>query len=57
MRLLGIALSALLLAGCAVVPLAPVMYVPEPAVKVRVHYGRPGYTHTGYHYGNHHRHR
>ena len=54
MRLLGIALTALLLAGCVVVPLAPVAYVPEPAVNVRFHYGRPGYTHTGHHYDNHH---
>ena len=54
MRLLGIALTALLLTGCAVVPLAPVAYAPEPAVRARVHYGRPGYTHTGYyHHYNH----
>jgi len=58
MRLLGLALTALLLAGCAIVPLAPVAYGPEPAVRVRVpvraYYVRPGYRHGGYHY-NHHR--
>ena len=57
MKLLGLALTALLLAGCAIVPLAPVAYVPEPAVRVtvpvRAHYVRPGYTHGGYHYYNH----
>jgi hypothetical protein len=53
MRLLGLALTALLLAGCAIVPLAPVAYGPEPAVRVIVplggHYGRPAYTRGGYH--------
>ncbi len=50
MKLLGIALTALLLTGCAVVPLAPVAYGPEPAVNVRVRYGYPSYSHTGYHH-------
>jgi len=56
MRLLGLALTALLLTGCAVVPLFPVAYGPEPAVRVTVpiggHYGRPGYTRGGYRYNH-----
>ena len=54
MKLLGLALTALLLAGCAIVPLAPVAYGPEPAVRVTVpiggyYHGRPGYTRGAYH--------
>ncbi len=43
MRLLLIALTALLLAGCAVVPLAPYTYAPAPYP--RGTYGHPVYPH------------
>jgi hypothetical protein len=41
MRLLWIPLAALLLAGCAIVPLAPYAYAPPPP---RVVYRYPGYS-------------
>lgn len=57
MRLLGIALTALLVAGCAVVPLEPVAYAPGPVLvpvpAVRVHFVRPVHPHAGYHYSHH----
>lgn len=43
MRLLLSALTALLLAGCAVVPLTPYMYAPAPPP--RGPYGHPVYPH------------
>ncbi len=43
MRLLVIALTALLLAGCVVVPLTPYMYAPAPPP--RETYGRPAHPH------------
>jgi|SRR3990172_3682351 len=43
MRLLVIALTALLLAGCAVVPLTPYMYAPGPPP--RGIYGHPVHPH------------
>jgi hypothetical protein len=46
MKLLLIALTALLLTGCAVVPLFPYTYAPAPYP--RESYGRPVYPH---HYG------
>jgi hypothetical protein len=42
MRLFWIALAALLLAGCAIVPLAPYAYAPPPP-RPRVVYRYPAY--------------
>jgi hypothetical protein len=52
MRLMGVALTVLLLTGCAVVPLAPVAYVPGPALRIR--YGPPAHPHHSS-YGRDHR--
>ncbi len=50
MRLLLIPLAALLLAGCAIVPLAPVAYAPAP--RPRVTYVYPAYPYAPRYYGH-----
>ncbi len=46
MKRLWIALLALLLSGCAIVPIAPYGYAPAP--RPRASYGYPGYSHHYY---------
>ena len=43
MRLLLITLAAVLLAGCAIVPLAPYAYAPHPYIR----HGHPHHHHHG----------
>jgi starvation-inducible outer membrane lipoprotein len=46
MKRLWIALLALLLSGCAIVPIAPYGYAPEP--RPRAFHGYPAYPHHYY---------
>ena len=50
MRLFWIPLAALLLAGCAIVPLAPIGYAPPPP-RPRVIYRSPAPAYPAYPYG------
>lgn len=51
MRRLWIALLALFLSGCAIVPIAPYGYAPAP--RPRASYGYPDYPHHYYGYYGH----
>jgi hypothetical protein len=53
MRLLWIPLAALLLAGCAIVPLAPFAYEPPPPPRAAYVYPAYPYRWYGPHYHGH----